>query len=428
MASYGRLRWLIVMMLFIAGGISYLDRAALSVAAPLIVRDLHLSPGQLGVVFSGFFVGYALFCFVGGYASDRIGPKRVFTLSMAIWSLFCGLTAVATGVTSLLVIRVLFGTGEGPFSSTANKLVKNWIPRHEQARAVATANAGSPLGAAFTGPLVGFIAVRAGWRWSFVVIAALGLIWVVAWLALASDRPDQHGWLRAETARGDFSDLATAARTKPRLPLSDYMRRPAILANAFAFFGFAYILYFFLTWFPSYLTMAQHLSVMKMGVVTMIPWLVGFAGMIASGFLVDAISRRTGNALLSAKLVSAGSLAMAAIFVALAGIATSVVSAVMLMAASVFFMYLTSSTHWTIILETVEAARVGGVSGFVHLIANLAGVVAPSMTGFLVQATHSFVSAFILAGAFAILGALAVLVFVRAPDEGIPAVRAVVPD
>ncbi|HEY1608793.1 MAG TPA: MFS transporter, partial [Paraburkholderia sp.] len=85
--------WFIVLMLFLAGAISYMDRAALSIAAPLITKELHLNPAQLGIVFSAFFVGYSLFCFIGGYASDRFGAKRVLVASMSLWSIFCGLTA-----------------------------------------------------------------------------------------------------------------------------------------------------------------------------------------------------------------------------------------------------------------------------------------------------------------------------------------------
>jgi MFS transporter, ACS family, hexuronate transporter len=411
---FARLRWLIVLTLFVGGGISYLDRAALSVAAPLIAKDLHLDPAQLGIVFSSFFFGYALFCFVGGYASDKIGPKNVFTLAMTVWSVFCGLTAAATGMASLLLIRVIFGTGEGPFSSTANKLVSNWFPRREQASAVGMANAGQPLGAALAGPVVGLVAVSAGWRLSFVLIAAIGIVWVLFWLVIATDRPEQHRLLRNVAPRTLHEDAAEM-RQRPAVPLSLYLRRPAILATAFAFFGYAYILYFFLSWFPSYLTMAHHMSVKNMGFVNAIPWLLGFVGLASSGFVSDAIYRRTGNALFARKVVLVTSLAIAAVCVALAGIATSVAMVVALMAVSVFFMYLTASTYWAIVLDTVEDGRIGAVSGFVHLIANLAGIVAPMATGFLVQASGTFTSAFVLTGGIAVLGALGVAIFVRQP-------------
>ena len=413
---FARLRWLIIALLFIGGGISYLDRAALSVAAPLIVKDMGLDPAQLGIVFSSFFVGYALFCFVGGFASDRLGPRNVFGIAMTVWSVFCGLTAAATGIFSLLVVRVIFGMGEGPFSSTANKFVSNWFPRPEQASAVGMANAGQPLGAALAGPVVGLIAVAAGWRLSFIVIAAIGLVWVFAWMWLATDRPEQHGWLDKEALRAHAREQARRSSELETLPLGAYLRRPAILATAFAFFGYAYILYFFLSWFPSYLTMAHHLSIQKMGVVNAIPWLVGFIGLAAGGFVCDALYCITGNALLARKLVLVVSLIIAAACVALAGVVTGITAVVALMAVTVFFMYLTASTYWAIILDTVAESRVGGVSGFVHLIANLAGIVAPAVTGYLVELSGSFTSAFVLTGAIAVVGALGVALLVREPQ------------
>ena len=411
---FHRLRWLMIALLFVGGGISYLDRAALSIAAPLLSKDLDLDPAQLGIVFSSFFFGYAAFCFVGGWAADKIGAKNVFTVAMTVWSVFCGLTAAVFSLTSLLIVRVIFGMGEGPFSSTANKFVSNWFPRREQASAVGLANAGQPLGAALAGPLVGFIAVSYSWRVAFVAVAALGLVWTVAWVFMATDRPEQHRKL-TEAERVELIEPPGAASPAATKTLGELLRRPAILATAFAFFGYAYILYFFLSWFPSYLTMAQHLSIQRMGVVNVIPWLVGFLGLASGGFVCDYVFRRTGRALFSRKLVLVSSLIVAAVCVALAGLVTTVTGVVALMATAVFFMYLTASTYWAIILDTVEPGRVGGVSGFVHMIANCAGIVAPTVTGYIVQWSGGFTGAFVLTGAIAIAGALCVAVFVKAP-------------
>jgi ACS family hexuronate transporter-like MFS transporter len=417
-----RVRWLIAALLFFAGLVQYLDRSALSIAAPLVSKDLGLDPAQLGIVFSSFFFGYAPFCFVGGWGSDRIGPKWVLILAMVVWSVFCGLTAAAIGIGTLVLFRVIFGMGEGPFSSTANKVVSQWFPRREQASAVSVANAGTPLGGAVAGPVVGFIAITFGWRWSFIAIGLLGIVWVVLWSVLAADRPEQSARVSAAERREIASGREIAADAAPALPLSHYLRRPAVLAVAFAFFGYAYILYFFLAWFPSYLTMAQHLSIKSMSVVSVIPWALGFVGLVAGGFLTDAIFRRTGNAVFARKVVLVTCLLIAAVCVALAGLVASVEAAVLLMAVSVFFMYLTGNTYWAIILDTVEPARIGGVGGFVHLIANIAGIIAPSVTGFLVQASGSFTSAFVLTGAMAVVGALLVAVFVGRAE---PLARAV---
>ena len=410
-----RLRWLLVWLMFLAGMINYMDRSAISVAAPLVAKDLNLSPAQLGEVFSAFFFGYALFCFIGGYLADRIGPKRVLAISMAGWSVFCGLTAAAFSYASLIVVRVLFGIGEGPLSSTMNKMVSQWFPRHEQASAVGMANAGTPLGGALAGPVVGMIALGLGWRASFVIIALIGLLWTIAWIWLTTDRPRDHRWITDSERTEIEADQPPADSDVAVFPLSHYLRRPAVLATAFAFFGYAYLLYFFLSWFPSYLTMAQHLSLKSMSLVTVIPWLLGFLGLALGGFVTDFLFRRTGRAVFARKLVLVSCLLLAAICVALAGVVSGVAAAVGLMAASVFFLYLTGNTYWAIILDTVESKRIGGVGGFVHLIANLAGIVSPLITGFLVERTGTFAGAFGLAGAVAVLGALAVAFLVRNP-------------
>jgi MFS transporter, ACS family, hexuronate transporter len=251
---------------------------------------------------------------------------------------------------------------------------------------------------------------------SFIVIALVGLCWAIVWMLFVTERPEQD----ADVSAGGRTAAAAGPEvlsTGPRASLGRLLIRPGVLATAFAFFGYAYILYFFLSWFPSYLTMQQHLSISSMSFVGAIPWLLGFIGLAGGGVVSDAIFRFTGNAVLARKLVLVGGLLIAAVCVALAGEVTGVLAAVTLMAVSVFFMYLTGHTYFTLILDTVEQDRVGGVSGFVHLIANLAGIVAPAVTGYMVQASGSFAGAFALAGAIAVLGALSVVVFVRAPRQ-----------
>jgi MFS transporter, ACS family, hexuronate transporter len=412
-----RVRWLIGALMFVAGMINYLDRSALGVAAPLIRQDLHLDPAQLGIVFSSFSFGYALFCFVGGYASDRYGPRRVLGVSMIAWSFFCGLTALAWSVGSLLIVRILFGMGEGPIGSTFNKTVRNWFPHGQQASAVSIANAGTPLGAAISGPVVGMLALTFGWRLAFIVIALIGIAWVVGWYAIATDHPrENHRVTAAEQAEFEAGQTTQPATDGAAAALGSLIMRPAILATAFAFFGYSCILFFFLTWFPTYLVSARHLSMQSMSFATTIPWLIGFVGLMAGGPVCDMIFRATGNPIKARKLVLVVCLLASAVCIGFAGAADTVVSAVALMTISVFFMYMTGNTYWAIILDTIEPGRVGAVSGFVHFIANCGGIFAPLATGFIVQATGSFFSAFIATGVIAVLGALSVAVFVKAPS------------
>ncbi|WP_087753534.1 MFS transporter [Paraburkholderia caledonica] len=422
-------RWFVVALLFLAGVINYLDRSALSIAAPLIQKDLNFSHAQMGVVFSSFFVGYALFNFVGGVLSDKVGAKRVFGTAMGVWSLFCGATALATGIGSLIVLRVLFGMGEGPFSSSNSKMVNNWFPRKEVASAIGVISSGTPLGGALAGPVVGFMAVQFGWRWAFVAIMLLGLLWLVFWAATTTEHPQQNSRVTSDemqlilAGQADEHALAHSADGS-KLGLGHFLRKPIILATAFAFFSYNYVLFFFLSWFPTYLTEAHHLSLRDMSIATVIPWVLGSIGLAAGGFISDLILRLTGKPLLSRKIVLGTCLGAAAVCVALAGRVASTESAVALMSVSIFFLYVTGAVYWAVIQDTVPREHVGGVGGFVHLLANLAGVIGPAVTGFIVQATHgAYGSAFVLAGGIAVLGAVCSLVWIREPRASTLAVE-----
>lgn len=415
-------RWYIVALFFLAGLVNYLDRAALSIAAPLIQQDLHFTHAQLGVVFSSFFVGYAIFNFVGGVLSDRFGAKRVFGAAMAIWSIFCGATALATGIASLIVLRVLFGMGEGPFSSSNSKMVNNWFPKREVASAIGVISSGTPLGGALAGPVVGYLAVRFGWRWAFVGIMLLGLIWLVAWVTTTTDEPRDHPRIsRSELELIESGQQQHDAGTASGIddesaPLTHFLRQPLVLATACAFFAYNYVLFFFLSWFPTYLTEAHHLSLRDMSIATVIPWLLGSIGLASGGFISDAILKITGRPLLSRRIVLGVCLGASALCVALAGGVKSTSGAVALMSVSIFFLYVTGSVYWAVIQDTVPRRHVGGVGGFVHFLANLAGVIGPAVTGFIVQAAHgSYASAFVLAGGIAVAGALCSIVGIREP-------------
>lgn len=406
-------RWIILFLLFLANIINYLDRSALSIVAPLVSADLGLSPAEMGMVFSSFFFGYAAFNFIGGWASDRLGGKRVFAWSMGLWSLFCALTAVVTSFLPMLVVRVLFGVGEGPLSSTINKIVNTWFPHRQAASAVGLVSSGTPLGGAIAGPIVGLMAVAFGWRVAFVIIGVIGFVWLAFWLLMARENPRDYPGITEDEVAEIEERTTRVAEEGERKPLGFYLKQPVVLATAFAFFGYNYILYFFLTWFPSYLTMARGLSIKDMSIATVLPWVLGFFGLALGGAVSDFVLRRTGRPLFARKVVLATCLMIAALSVILAGLVSTVVSAVALMGSAVFFLYVTGSCYWAILQDTVQKENIGGVGGFVHMIANCSGIIGPLVTGYLVQSTGVFTSAFILAGAIALAGVLCVLIFVR---------------
>jgi MFS transporter, ACS family, hexuronate transporter len=396
----------VVILLFLAGVINYLDRSALSIAAPFISDDLTLSATQMGIIFSSFSVGYAIFNFLGGMASDKYGAKLTLFVAMIVWSLFSGAVALAVGFTSLIIIRVLFGMGEGPLSSTINKMVNNWFPADQRASAIGLTNSGTPLGGAISGPIVGFIAISYSWKVSFVLIMIIGLIWTIAWWKFVKEKP--------ASASGKAVVKKTAAAQEKK-PLTFYLKQKTVLFTAFAFFAYNYILFFFLTWFPSYLVKARGMSVEKMSIITVIPWILGFIGLAAGGFVSDYVFKKFANkgVLFSRKVVLVTCLFASAVCIGVAGLVTTTVSAVTLVALSVFFLYLTGAIYWAIIQDVVDQNNVGSVGGFMHFLANTAGIIGPTLTGFLVDRSGTFTAAFLLAGGLAVFASLAVIRFVR---------------
>lgn len=419
---FKNLRWILVLLLFLVYMINYLDRVALSLTVPMIEKDLMLNAEEFGLIFGSFFFGYAIFNFVGGLATDRFGPTITLGVAVGMWSLFCGFTALATGFWSMLVLRILFGMAEGPICASANKAINGWFPKKQAATAMGLLSAGSPLGGAIAGPIIGYLSLAFGWRPAFAIICSIGIVWMVVWFFIAADNPLKSKLIsereRALIARLKDEPLgAEEALSRSQHGLGHYLRQPIILVTAFAFFCYNYILFFFLSWFPAYLVQSHGLDIKAMSITTMIPWIVGFVGLALGGMISDKIFRITGKLLLSRKIVLVVCLLAAAVCVACAGTVKDVVPAVGLMSVSIFFLYITGAVYWAIIQDVVHQSRVGSISGFIHLIGSLSGIIGPIATGYLVQHTGKFDSAFILAGGIAALGSLLVLVVVRPPKK-----------
>lgn len=419
-------RVVVALLLFCAGMLNYLDRAALSVMAPLVKKDLGIDDAQMGILFSCFFIGYCLFCFLGGWGADRFGPRRVYAWAASIWSLFCGATALVTGFGHLLIVRMLFGIGEGPMGTTTNKSIANWFPRQEVGRAVGFTNAGQPLGAAIAAPIVGLVGLNFGWRIAFIVIAALGFIWVASWLLLFRDKPEQHPRVSREESQLIMQQRpASQSASSPQQDqhsLWRYVFSLPELGVASAFFCFNYIQYFFLSWLPSYLTDFQHLDIKSMSIIGILPWLGATVGFLGGGVVCDMLYRRTQNFLLSRKLVIFVGLAVAALCVLMTAWSQSLAAAVTLITLASVFAYMTPQACWSLLQDIVPAGRIGTAGGFVHLLANLAGILSPGITGFLIQYGGGYHTAFVLASVLALAGMLLLALLVR--QKGVNTLRA----
>ncbi len=407
-------RWRIASLLFFAGVLNYLDRMAISIASPAIKADLHLDTVQMGYVFSSFFAGYAVLNLVGGMAADRFGPNRVLSISLLAWSSFCGLTAAAGGLGSLLVTRVFFGAAEGPFGSTSAKVLNHWFPKRELLNAVAFVGSSTPLGAVAAGPLLGLLLTLCGWQGALIVVAGLGGCFTIAWIVftrgLAPSRETPE--VLPQQSIAEPSPVAVAHETGNRSQtrtLLFYARSPVVLANAAAYFAYTYALSLYLSWLPTFFVAKHHLDLRAAALGSSAPWILGFVGVWAGALLAGRIFRSTGRLLFSRTIVQAGGLLAAAAGTAFVGEIPSAWGAVGVASIALFALYLGGATFWAVVQDVVPGRVVGGVSGFTHLVANIGGILSPILTGAIVQRTESFSAAWLLAAAVSAVAALAVL-------------------
>ena len=415
-------RWTVALLLFIAGSINYMDRAAIGVVAPYIQKSFTLSPSQLGLTFSTFFIGYALFAFVGGQMADRFGPRRTYIWAATAWSVLCGLTGLVTGFAQLLIVRTLFGFAEGPMNSTTNRTITNWFPRREAARAVGFTFSGQTFGSAIAAPIVAFIAISTSWRTSFFILAAFGLIWAVAWRFLVTDLPQSNPRVsQAELKYLEDNREVVAPPVGGVYPsLSKYLGRPSTLSLGLGMFAVNYTLYIFISWLPTYLTDALHMPMQQMAIVASIPWIGGLIGYIGGGLVSDFIYNRSTDKLRARKFTTITPLAIAGAALLLVTFTTTPTMAVALISLAIMLLTASVQSCWATIHELVPPIRVGGVSGFIHLLSNISGIIGPSATGYAVQYFGGFNSAFFLAGGAAVAGVIAMTIFVRRNKEDLP--------
>ena len=415
----GKYRFTVAMLLFIAGSINYMDRAAIGVVAPFIRRSFALSDSQLGFTFSTFFIGYALFAFVGGQLADRYGPRRTYIWAAVAWSVLCGLTGLVTGYAQLLVVRTLFGFAEGPMNSTTNRTITNWFPRRETARAVGFTFSGQTFGSAITAPIVAALALSTSWRIAFLALTVIGLAWVLAWRLLVTDLPQQN----RRVTQGELKYLedtreVVAPPAGGSYPgLSAYLGRASTLSLGLGMFAVNYTLYIFISWLPTYLTDALHMPIKQMAIVASIPWIGGLVGYIGGGLVSDFVYNHSTDKLRARKITTIAPLAVAAAALLLVTFTTTATAAVTLISLAIMLLTASVQSCWATIHELVPPVRVGGVSGFIHLLSNVSGIVGPTATGLAIQYLGGFNSAFFLAAGTAAAGVIAMAICVRHPAD-----------
>jgi len=282
----------VVALTFCLGLVLFLDRAALSVLAPSIRRDLNIGPAAMGAVFTAFVWGYALLSLPVGVLGDRFGARRVLTGIVVLWSLFTAATAAAWSLLSLLVIRFLFGAAEAGASSNVSHSFARWIPVGERARAQGFYLAGMSAGVALAPPLVTIALLNWGWRATFVGLGSVGVIWAAGWFLWYRDDPHRHPGVNA----WELELLGNTADAGPPVPVlwRRVLATPNLWAILLMYFTYGYTGYIYITWFPSYLMESRHLPLSMAGTLAAAPGVLGLIAKPLGGWISDHLTARYG--------------------------------------------------------------------------------------------------------------------------------------
>ncbi|WP_369201788.1 MFS transporter [Streptomyces sp. PU-14G] len=403
--SPGRTRWGMIWLAFGAVTINYLDRANLGVALPHITKDLGLSNSVSGILLGAFFWTYAAFLPPSGWLVDRFGPRRMMVIAVAGWSVVTMLMGAATGFLVLLLLRLLLGAAESPAYPSSSKIVSRWFPARERALAASIFDSGGRAGTAIALPVCTAVIAVLGWRGSFVTAGLVGLLYCAVWLRFYRD-PETHPRL-TDAERDHIRDGGATGGGGEAMPWRHLFRYRTTWAMVLGFFCLSYVLYFFITWFPSYLVDARGFDLLNLGIFGMLPSLVAIPSQLLGGALQTRLIRAGKSVSFARKLPLVSGLVLSSV-IFFAGTVDSAAAALALLAFSQCALTFAASGLWALPSDVAPApgnvASLAGIQGFAS---NTAGFVSPLVVGVLLDATGgSYVVPLAVAGGVALLGAL----------------------
>lgn len=413
-----RSRYLIMVMLFITVVINYLDRSNLSIALPALREEFGLTTVQEGLILSAFGWTYAAMQIPGGWLVDRVAPRLLYALALIFWSAATLLMGFGTSFVVLVGLRLLVGAVEAPAYPINNRVVTAWFPERERATAIGFYTSGQFVGLAFLTPVLAWLQHSFGWHMVFIVTGAVGIIWGVIWWMLYREPRDFKGANAAEIeliqSGGGLVDLSATKTKKEKQPFSwsDFglvLSKRKLWGVYLGQFCLTSTLWFFLTWFPTYLVKYRGLDYIKSGFLASLPFLAAFIGVLCSGFISDWLVRRGTSLGVARKTpIIAGLL-----------ISTSMIGAnfvdstnwVIFFLALAFFGNGLASITWSLVSALAPTRLLGLTGGVFNLIGNMSAIVTPLIIGFLVQ-DGSFAPALVYVSSLALLGALSYILLV----------------
>ena len=390
--------WVMLFLLWLMFLIAYLDRVNIAIAGPMMMKELGMSPLVFGTVLSSFSVGYAFTQIPGGYFADKYGAKRMIFLALIWWSVFTGITGMVSSVSLLIVVRVLFGIGEGMGIGAQFKLVGDFFTSAERSKANALFLTALALGPAFVAPISVWLLGMMGWRELFYWFAIPGFVMSYLIYKYIPEKP-AGGIVHTEvlTKQGGSGTM-----------WRDVVAYPSIWLLFFTYMFFNIAFWGFLLWLPSYLSMSRHIELKAMGFYASLPYIFGFFGLLVMGWLGSSKLFYHNRAHLIA-----GSYLIAGIALFVAFTQETAMSCLIALSCAGFFLYGGFGPFWAVALDLIPDNLRATLTGFVNVGGQIGGASAPIVVGAIVSATGSFFGGFVFMTA-GLIGASILLVILQA--------------
>jgi ACS family hexuronate transporter-like MFS transporter len=391
-----RLRWWIAGLLFAATIINYIDRQTLSIVAPVVTKELHITPVEYANILQAFLIAYTLMYLASGFLVDRWGTRVSLAVFMVWWSISNALHAITRSTIGLATFRFLLGVGEPGNFMASFKAISEWYPAREKAFVNGLVNAGAAVGAIIAAPLVAWLTVSYGWRASFVATGCFGLLWLLPWLWLYA-LPEKHTLITAD----ELTLIAAARRAEAQaegrtMSKAELLRHPQTWGLLLARFISDPVWWFYLFWLPKYLVEQRGFTLIEMGMLAWLPYLCADIGSICGGLVSGYLVNKNSNPLRARSRAMLPCALMMMLSVA-TGLTSSSLLAVAIICVVTFSHMAWKTNLMTMTNDIYPTRLVGSVSGIIAFGSGLGGTLFTSLTGFVVQHS-SYTLIFVIMG------------------------------
>ena len=420
-SKIGKKRWGVVVILLLGGIINYLDRAALSIAAPDMMKELNLSNTDIGLLGSVFALIYALCQLPSGWLVDKFGAKKIYGWAVTMWSGATMLTGACSSMASLVVARGILGVTEAPCWPGAAKITAAWFPKKERALATAFWDAASKWGPAVAPPILVAVLVMFGWRSLFFIAGGIGLVFVIFFFAFYH-QPEKHPSLTKDELHyiveggGGTADISSQSAAH-KISWGSLFKYRAIWGMISGWFCYVWMMNIFTTFLPLYLMKTQNIELKALGIYAAIPYLGGIVGALIGGYISKWLldSGLVKDSLQSKRVTISVAALLAGIAVIFVPMMTSLVSTMVILVIAMALLSALSATGWALPGDIAPPSMVASVGSIQNFGGYFAGSLSPLVTGFIADRTGSYTIAFVSGGVIAACAALCYWFIVKDP-------------